>query len=342
MPSAATSSHRARLRRRVLLLLLLAAWPLAARAAEVLIEPKIGFGGVFQLGRPFPLEVRLNNIGRTVDGVVEVEVWKRGAPPTGAYPARYRREVLLPARASRTVGFTVDPELLSRPLTIRFTAATTSASRELDLRGHYSPSPLVLSVSGGGTLPLTSLAASFTNRIIPLAAAALPPDARALAGVSHLVLYDQSLRDLAQPQLQALDDWLAAGGQLVIVGSLNFALYQEPKLARFLPARVTGATRVSFVDPSAAGASTTIDGVWAQTVSDVTGRTVSASRGLPGWWTTHGDMAASSISHSMRAGRRSRLGQACQDFCRACLRQRRHSVCFLVRAGTRRCSRGCC
>lgn len=272
---------RVRLRCYVLLLLLPGALSPGASAAEVLIETRIGFGGVFQLGRAFPLEVRLSNIGRTVDGVVEVEVWKRGVPPTGAYPARYRREVLLPARAQRTVSFTVDPELLSRPLTIRFNGATTRASRELDLRGHFTPSPLVLTVSGGGTLPVTSLAASFTNRIVSLPAAALPPDARALAGVSHLVLYDQSLRDLAQPQLQALDDWLAAGGQLVIVGSLNFALYQEPKLARFLPARVNGVTRIDFADPAAAGAGIAITGVWAQTVSDVTGRTVTASGNQP-------------------------------------------------------------
>lgn len=281
MPSAANSIYRAQLRCRVLLFLFLGALALAARAAEVLIEPKIGFGGVFQLGRPFPLEVRLTNIGATIDGVVEVEVWKRGAPPTGAYPARYRREVFLPARANRAVSFTVDPELLSRPLTIRFNAAATITSREVDLRGHFSPAPLVLSVSGGGTLPLTSLAASFTNRVVALAAAALPPDARALAGVSHLVLYDQSLRELTQPQLQALDDWLAAGGQLVIAGSLNFALYQEPKLARFVPARVTGVTRIGFVDPSAAGGGTAVEGVWAHTLSNVTGRTVATSQGLP-------------------------------------------------------------
>ena len=281
MPLAATSMHRPRFRRRVLPLLLLGTLSLCAPAAEVLIEPGIGFGGVFQLGHPFPLDVRLTNIGRTVDGVVEVEVWKRGVPPTGAYPARYRREVFLPARANRTVSFTVDPELLSRPLTIRFNAAETIASRELDLRGHFSPAPLVLSVSGGGTLPLTSLAASFANRIVSLSAAALPPDARALAGVSHLVLYDQSLRNLAQPQLQALDDWLAAGGTLIIIGSLNFALYQEPQLARFLPARVTGVTRIAFVDPTQTGDGTSVEGVWAQTVSNVTGRTVSDAQGRP-------------------------------------------------------------
>ncbi len=260
---------------------MLGALPLRAPAAEVLLEPRIGFGGVFQLGHPFPLQVDLNNVGRPVDGVVEVEVWKRGVPPSGAYPVRYRREVFLPARAKRTVGFTVDPEALIRPLSIRFKTDTTIASRDLDLRGHFSPAPLVLSVSAGGTLPFTSLAASFANRVVALPATALPPDARALGGVSHLVLYDVSLRDLARPQLQALDDWLAAGGALVVVGSLNFALYQEPKLARFLPARVTGATRIRFVDPAAADSGNAIEGVWTQTVSGVTGRTVSGAHGLP-------------------------------------------------------------
>ena len=47
-------------------------------------------------------------------------------------------------------------------------------------------------------------------------------------------------------QALALEEWLAAGGTMVIVGSLNFALYQEPQLARYLPARVTGVRRSAF------------------------------------------------------------------------------------------------
>ncbi len=281
MPSTATSRHGFGWGYSVLPLLLLGTLPLSAFAAEIVIDTRIGFGGVFQLGRPFPLQVSLSNVGRPADGVLEIEVWKRGGSPAEAYPVHYRREVFLPSRSKRTVGFTVDPELLSRPLTIRFRAGASVTSRDLDLRGHFSPAQLVLSVSGDGALPFTSLAASFSNRIVALAVSALPPDARALAGVSHLVLYDQSLRDLARTQLQALDDWLAAGGKLLIIGSLNVALYQEPKLARFVPARVTGAQRIRFVDPGKAGAASAIDGVWAQTVTDVKGRIVSTAHGAP-------------------------------------------------------------
>ena len=33
---------------------------------------------------------------------------------------------------------------------------------------------------------------------------------------------------------------------MVILGSVNYALYQEPALSRFLPVRVTGARRITF------------------------------------------------------------------------------------------------
>ena len=52
--------------------------------AEILIEPRVGFHGVFQLGRPFPLEIELTNSGRPADGRLEVQVWKGGATKGGA------------------------------------------------------------------------------------------------------------------------------------------------------------------------------------------------------------------------------------------------------------------
>jgi len=252
--------------------------PVAA-AAEILIEPKVGFHGVFQLGRPFPLEVNLDNIGRPADGILEIQVWKGGATQGGVpYRVFHRREVFLPARSRRTVQFTIDPDVLSRPLKIQFTSAAATASRELDLRRHFSTAPVVLSVAEGGAVPLTSLGASVTHRVVALSVAELPPEARGLLGVSHLVIYDQSLRDLSRAQLLALDDWLAAGGRMVIIGSLNFTLYQEPQLARYLPVRVTGVERTAFVAPGEAKA---IADVWAQTATVVRGRVLAESQGLP-------------------------------------------------------------
>ena len=40
---------------------------------------------------------------------------------------------------------------------------------------------------------------------------------------------------------------------MVIIGSLNFTLYQEPQLGRYLPVRVTGVKRTAFVPHGEAG-----------------------------------------------------------------------------------------
>jgi hypothetical protein len=254
---------------------------LPAAAAEIEIDAKVGFHGVYQLGRPFPLEVTLVNAGTTADGVLEVQVWKGGTQAGVPYPALHRREVFLPARSRRTVQFTIDPDFLSRPLKIQFAGATASASRELDLRRHFSPAPIVLSLSEGGGGSVASLGAAMTNRIVSLKPAELPADARALLGVSHLVLYDQSLRELSRAQLGALDDWLAAGGKMLIIGSLNFTLYQEPQLGRYLPVRVSGVQRITFA-PAVGGAdAVTIPEVWSQTATLLKGNVMLRSHGWP-------------------------------------------------------------
>jgi hypothetical protein len=256
----------------------------APARAEILIEPRVGFHGVFQLGHPFPLEIELVNTGRPVEGTLEVQVWKGGATKGGTpYRAHYRRELFLGGQARKTVQLTVDPDFISRPLTIRFAGADVTAAREIDLRRHFSPAPVRLLLSESGVLPpVTFTSATAQSRLVSIAPTELSADSRALLGVSHLILYDQSLRDLSRAQLLALDSWLTAGGRMVIVGSLNYALYQEPSVARFLPVRVTGTKQIVFApNPGKDEKAISIPGVWAQTSSLITGTARAQSDGLP-------------------------------------------------------------
>ena len=106
--------------------------PTLARG-EILIEPQVGFHGVFQLGRPFPLEIALNNTGRPAEGILEVRVWKGGATKGGApYRVNYRREVFLAAQARKNIQLTVDPDFVSRsvakPISFAFTGRTAVRS----------------------------------------------------------------------------------------------------------------------------------------------------------------------------------------------------------------------
>ncbi len=267
----------------LLFFLLLGAFVPTPARSEILIEPRVGFHGVFQLGRPFPLEVELSNTGRPVEGMLEVQVWKGGATKGGApYLANYRREIFLAGQSRKSVQLTVDPDFISRPLSIKFTAAEANAKREIDLRRHFSPAPVLLLMSGNSAFPPIALTAMTQSRLVTVSPGELAADSRALLGVSHLILYDQSLRELSRAQLLALDNWLTAGGRMVIIGSLNYALYQEPALARFLPVRVSGAKQVSFAPaPDNHPPAAILPGVWAQASTIVSGKALAEIDGIP-------------------------------------------------------------
>jgi hypothetical protein len=264
--------------------LFFSALPFSFAHAQILIEPRVGFRGVFQLGRPFPLEIELNNSGRPAEGVLQVQVWKGGATKGGApFAVNYRREVFLPAQARKTVQLTVDPDFISRPLAITFSSPTARAAKELDLRRYFAPAPLLLLLSESNLLaPLASLAAAPQSRVIAVSPGELAADPRALLGVSHVILYDQSMRDLSRAQLTALETWLTAGGKMIIIGSLNFALYQEASLSRFLPVRVTGTRRITFTPHAGKdGRPFAIAGVLAQEAKLLNGKALTEADGIP-------------------------------------------------------------
>lgn len=225
------------------LLLLLS---LSLHAAELTLEPQVGFHGLFQLGHPFPLRVDLTNSGRPVEGTLEVRLWKGGAVRgSGAYPFYYQRRVFLSAQARKSVQFTVDPDSLSRPLTVSFSSPTFEVSKEIDLRRYFTPSPVILFLTENSLSPPIPLTPSSPGPLISLSLADLPSDPRAYQGVSTIIIYEHSLRDLSRSQSMALETWLSLGGRILILGSMHYALYQEASLSRFLPVRVAGLKKLS-------------------------------------------------------------------------------------------------
>jgi hypothetical protein len=137
-------------------------------------------------------------------------------------------------------------------------------------------------MSGSSAFPPIAPPTTKQSRLVHVSPGELAADSRALLGVSHLILYDQSLRELSRAQLLALDHWLIAGGRMVIVGSLNYALYQEPALARFLPVRVSGAKQVSFdLALDREQPAIKLPAVWAQVSTVVGGKALSEIEGIP-------------------------------------------------------------
>ena len=210
-------------------------------AAEITLEVQVGFHGLFQLGRPFPIRVEVVNQGPALEGTVEATVWKGGAAKgAGAFPVYHRRQLFVGAEARKAVSFTIDPASISRPLTVSFRGQRSSVSREIDLRRHFAPSPLILLLAESNLASAFPLGSGPANPIVAVSAEELPSDARAYGGVATLVFYEPSLREISKSQSVALESWLASGGRIVVLGSMAYALYQESSLSRFLPVRVSG------------------------------------------------------------------------------------------------------
>lgn len=259
--------------------------PVAPTAAQVRVESQIGFRGLFRLGYPFPVRVELTNLGGAVEGILEVRVWK-GGPARGVevYPVYHRRRVFLSAQSRKTIQFTIDPDFVSRPLALTFSGAGFRWSQEVDLRRHFSPAPLLLLVTENNFLAPIPLGPTLAGPMIWLALGDLPADTRGYQGVAAVVFYEQSLRDLSRRQLAALEGWLSSGGRMLILGSLHYALYQEPAISRFLPVRVAGLKRFSSLpdlDRRYGKAGAPLRDLWGQTSRLIEGRAVLQDKGVP-------------------------------------------------------------
>ena len=210
-------------------------------AAEITLDVRVGFHGLFRLGHPFPIRVEVANQGHPVEGTVEVAVWKGGgAKGVGTFPIYHRSPLFVGAEARKGVWFTIDPSSVSRPLTVVFHGRQASVSKEIDLRRHFAPAPLILLLTESNLSSALPLVSGSASPLVAVSPEELPADARAYGGVATIVFYEPSLRDLSRSQSVALEAWLVSGGRIVVLGSMHYTLYQEPLLSRFLPVRVSG------------------------------------------------------------------------------------------------------
>lgn len=254
-------------------------------ADEITLDVQVGFHGLFQLGRAFPIRIEIANQGPPVEGALEAVVWKGGAVKgSAAFPIYHRRRLFLGADARKNAAFTIDPGSISRPLVVSFRGPQSTVTKEIDLRRYFAPSPLVLLLTESNFSVALSLASGSTQPVVGVSSEELPSDARAYGGVAAIVFYEPSLRELSAAQNLALEAWLAAGGRIVVLGSIHYALYQEPALGRFLPVRVSGLKNLSTVpvlEKTYGGTAPFLQNVAALDSRLIEGRSVIEERGTP-------------------------------------------------------------
>ena len=222
--------------------LLLAMLPATALAADpVTIQARTLVAGRFESGGWAAIAVSLSNTGEPVEGFVRVET-EDGV---------VRRPVDLPAGAQKQVTVYARPPSFGRTLEIQFEnrSGTELATAQAEIRvlerttGHVA----IVGDGGGNLRPQLIARAAGLPEPIPLAAADIPERPEPLRGIEAIIWAGDS-GSLTEAQRRSIERWIAAGGQLVVLGGPDW----QSRVAAFtdlLPVEAIGAVDGTPVSP---------------------------------------------------------------------------------------------
>ncbi|MDQ2935647.1 MAG: hypothetical protein M3R49_11870 [Chloroflexota bacterium] len=202
------------------LLLMLVAVGATAAASPVSLDVRPLLGGRFQSGGWLAVAVKLTNDGPPVAGNL-VAATSDGTA---------RRPVELPAGARKQVTLYVRPQPFQRKLEVRFEQHGTvlaKADAALQVLDASSSAQVVIVGDGGGSLraQLLSRGAGLPEPI-SLLPADLPERPEPLAGVEVIVWAADSTA-LNPAQRRSLQRWVAAGGELIVLGGPDWQARSE-------------------------------------------------------------------------------------------------------------------
>ncbi len=228
-----------------LIFLVISLYPLSAYSAAITMEYSIGFNGIFSINRWTPVNVILENKGRTINGVLELVVTSGNEYRRDVHDTIYSMDVELPTDSKKLYSLTAFIDSFTHPLIIRFKqGAKTIVSYAINLRSHYTSKELILAVGG-------DMAPDFLSKpsqdIFPVVTHAifLPETWYGYDGVKMVVLHASAWNNLREKQFIALSEWIKKGGYLVTASGFNYGAFLEGRTRRLLPITILGFDRIN-------------------------------------------------------------------------------------------------
>ncbi len=183
---------------------------LARAASSVDIEVRALAGGRYAVGGWMAIAVTLVNDGEPTEGDLAAST-EEGA---------VQRFVEMPAGARKVVMLYVKPEAFQRRITVQYSEPNGTVEAVVEVRVlEQSSNQFAIVGDGGGTLRPQLSSADDLGLPTPLALtmADIPERPEPLDGLSAIVWADDSSA-LNEAQRRAMEQWVASGGELVIVG----------------------------------------------------------------------------------------------------------------------------
>jgi hypothetical protein len=182
----------------------------AAAADTITIQARALVGARFEAGGWAALSVSLANDGQPVTGYLAAE----------SEDGTVRRFVELPAGSRKEVTLYVRPASFARAIVVRYESSDgTEPAAEAEVRvlertsGHVA----VVGDGAGNLRPQLIARATRLPDPIPMTASDLPDRPEPLRGIETIVWAADS-SGLREAQRRSLERWIAAGGQLVVLG----------------------------------------------------------------------------------------------------------------------------
>ena len=208
------------------------------------MDYSLGFNGLFQLNKWTPLNIMLENRGRTTNGTLEVVVTSGSEYHRDVHDTTYSRDVELPTSSRKLYSFTILIDSFTHPLIIRLKrAGKTILCTSFNLRPHYTTKSLILVVENKIAPDFLSM---LPKDVLPTISWVrfLPETWYGFDAVKMLILDASGLRHLRERQFNALTEWVERGGYLVTAGSLNYGYLLEERTRRLLPVNILGFRRI--------------------------------------------------------------------------------------------------
>ncbi len=222
--------------------------PQQTNAPLISLAVTAGYDGLFRANEWFPLFVEVSNDGGDVNGRLVVRPERAG----NAFTNTFSTPVEMPAGSRKTVFLYVTARNFATDVQVEFIDADGVALQiaSAPLRSILFEDQLhvVLTQSSAGSVDLTTVgtggyAAFQANWTLEN----LPDRAAALTAIDTLVFSDIDTGPLSPGQQQAVRDWLAAGGHLIVTGGANWQA-TAAGLVELLPLIPTSSATVPDLD----------------------------------------------------------------------------------------------
>ncbi|MFQ5795574.1 MAG: hypothetical protein ACE5JP_11060 [Candidatus Bipolaricaulia bacterium] len=216
---------------------------------RVELQVEIGFNGKYVPDRVTPIRVRLVNHGPPIHGWLTVSQTLE-SPWRGGVSEAMSREVSLEFNARKVFHFNFPVRGFIYPISVTLhDEMGTIAEQKIELRDRYERSELTLALSEV-SFPTVLPTGEWVETVGP---DRMPEEWSAYESVGRIYLGRLLLSALSSAQQEALRQWVAGGGELVVLSGDNWYFQRSPLIDALAPFTVTGLTEIESGYPITIG-----------------------------------------------------------------------------------------